>query len=139
VKLTAIGGTLTHPGKRLDDNLICTITFGDGSIASLVYGDLGTPQTSKEVLEIFSGDGVLVIEDFRELKVQGFSGQKGMTLPRIDKGHAELLRLVSSALARGLPSPVDERDGLRAMECSFAAIDALRTGEIQCIKIEDIV
>jgi predicted dehydrogenase len=138
VSLTAIGGTLSHPGTHLDDNLICTLAFADGSIASLVYGDLGTAQYPKEFLEMFAGEGVLAIDDFRELKVNGFSGQKGMLLAQSDKGHKAELKAITDALLNGVPSPIDAKAGLRAMKCSFAAMAALRSGEIQYIKNEEI-
>jgi predicted dehydrogenase/threonine dehydrogenase-like Zn-dependent dehydrogenase len=125
-QLRAVGGALSHPGTRLDDNVICTMTFPDGSIASLVYGDLGDKQFPKERIEIFVGEGVLVIDDFRELGVAGFSRQRGMRLPRVDKGWRAELEAAVAAVIEGTPSPVSAEDGRRAMECAFQVVETLR-------------
>jgi predicted dehydrogenase/NADPH:quinone reductase-like Zn-dependent oxidoreductase len=125
VRVEATGGTLSHPGTRLYDNMICTLTFTDGSIASLVYGDLGQQRFPKERLEIFAGEGVLVLDDFQELSVHGFSGQRGMRLPRQDKGHRAEIEAIVAALREGRSSPVSASDGQVAMKCAFDAIQQL--------------
>lgn len=131
LRLSAVGGTLSHPGTSLHDNLVCTLTFADGSIASLVYGDLGQPQFPKEQLEIFAGEGVLVVDDLVELRVEGFSRQRGMRLPRSDKGHRAELEAVVAALREGWPSPVSAQAGEMAMRCAFRTLDALASGAPQ--------
>ena len=126
VELTAVGGDLSHPGKNLDDNAIFNMGFEDGSIATLVYSDLGHPQFPKERLEIFAGEGVLVIDDFRELKVSGFSGQRGMQLTRTDKGHRSEIDAIGKALLAGKESPISVQDGKLAMDCAFQAVQLLQ-------------
>lgn len=123
--LSVAGGTLSHPGTNLVDNLVCTLSFDDGSIASLVYGDLGQKSLSKERLEIWAGEGALIIDDFRELEVHGFSGQRGARLSGIDKGHRQLLLNIVEAVRAGRPSPVDARAGQVAMRCSFETLRLL--------------
>jgi len=127
-RLTAAGGTLSHPGTGLHDNMVCTLDFADGSIASLVYGDLGQPQFPKERLEVFAGEGVLVVDDFVELRVEGFSRQRGMRLPRGDKGHRAELEEIARARLAGRPSPVDAQAGRLAMSCAFRTLEALAAG-----------
>jgi predicted dehydrogenase len=121
--LAVTGGTLSHPGTGLVDNLACMLSFDDGSVASLVYGDLGQKSLSKERLEIWAGEGALLIDDFRELEVDGFSGQRGARLAQVDKGYRRELQAIAEALQAGRPSPVDARAGEVAMRCSF---DTLR-------------
>ncbi|MBN1956147.1 MAG: bi-domain-containing oxidoreductase [Anaerolineae bacterium] len=131
LRLTAAGGTLSHPGTRLHDNMVCTLTFADGSIASLVYGDLGRPQFPKERLEVFAGEGMLVVDDFVELRVEGFSRQRGMRLPKSDKGHRAELEAIAQALLEGRPSPIDAQAGRLAMHCAFRTLQALASGAPQ--------
>ncbi len=125
LRLTAVGGTLSHPGSDLADNLVCTLTFADGSIASLVYGDLGERQFPKERLEVFAGEGVLVVDDFVALQVEGFSRQRGMRLPRSDKGHRAELEAIVAAVRQGHPSPIGVEEGRLAMQCAFETVQQL--------------
>ena len=135
VSVTAAGGTLSHPGTKLCDNLVATLTFADGSIASLVFGDLGHRQFPKERLEVFAGEGVLAMDDFRELTVRGFSGQRGMRLAHSDKGHRAELEALSHAIRQGRPSPADAEAGRRAMLCAFGVLQALRSREAQSLEL----
>ena len=114
VELTAVGGNLSN------------LAFEEGSVATLVYSDLGHPQFPKERLEIFTGEGVLVIDDFRELKVSGFSGQRGMRLARTDKGHRAEIDAIGKALLAGKESPISAQDGKLAMDCAFQAVQLLQ-------------
>jgi predicted dehydrogenase len=127
--LAVTGGTLSHPGTDLVDNLACTLSFADGSIASLVYGDLGQKALSKERLEVWAGEGALVMDDFRELEVHGFSGQRGARLAQADKGHRRELEAVLEALRAGRPSPVDAYAGAVAMRSSFDTLRLLAEGQ----------
>jgi predicted dehydrogenase/threonine dehydrogenase-like Zn-dependent dehydrogenase len=126
IDLAVTGGSLSHPATGVDDNLACTMAFADGSIATLIHSDLGRPEVPKERLEIFAGEGVLQIDDFRELQVTGFSGQKGMRLPSVDKGHRNELETIGRALLDGSGSPVPAPEGRRAMELAFRAVRLLR-------------
>ena len=89
---------------------------------------MGHLQFPKERLEVFAGEGVLTIEDdLRELRVYGFSGQRGMQLPKSDKGHRAELEAVAGAILHSRPSPVDTDAGSRAMRSVFSCLEALHT------------
>lgn len=114
------------------NNIVCTVSYEDGSIASLVYNTIGNELFGKERIEIFMDGGVIAIEDFREMKVNGLN-TKGEKLSRVEKGQLVLLQEYGKFL-RGegrnddLPSI---SDGIRATVCSLKVLDALRTGDVQ--------
>lgn len=131
-RVTAVGGALSHPGTALIDNVVCMLEYEDGSVASVVYGDLGKQPVAKERLEIFAGEGVLVLDDFRELRAYGFSGQQGVRLATSDKGHRAEMEAVARARQNGSSPAVSARDGQAAMACAFDVV-----GQLQRIKIGD--
>jgi predicted dehydrogenase len=53
------------------DNFIVTITFSDGSIASLTYTSLGNKNASKESAELFVDGKVAILDDYKSLIVHG--------------------------------------------------------------------
>ena len=68
------------------DNFIATIVFESGSIASLTYTSMGSRDLSKERLEVFSNEGVIIMDDFVSLKGYGyFKSLQSETAQ--DKGH----------------------------------------------------
>jgi len=114
------------------NNIVCTLAYEDGSVASLVYSTIGNESFSKERIEAFMDSGVVVIDDFKELMVSGLGG-KGEKLSRIGKGQIELLQeygrfLKGESKGEDLPSVLD---GIKATVCSLKALDALKTGKVQ--------
>ncbi len=114
------------------NNIVSTLRYADGSIASLTYTTLGHADFPKERIEIFIQGGVILIDDFKELVVTGLAG-RGMRLSRPQKGQFELLQeygLLLSGHSPGTDLP-GVKDGLRATICALKALDALKTGKIQ--------
>ena len=114
------------------NNVISTIRYEDGSVASLIYTTIGNESFPKERIEIFVDHGVIAIDDFKELFVIGLDG-KGEKLKRIEKGQFELINEYGKLLKGGygntdLPSV---EDGVKATICSLKVLDALKTGKVQ--------
>ncbi len=127
-RIFAEGGTLSHKGTNLHDNFLVTMKFEDGSIASLVYGDLGSPKFSKERLEIFAGNRTIVINDFKELIIEGIN-QPDMKLPEVDKGHKTELIEFARAIQNDTTPLVTAEDGVRATFLCYKIIESLQTGK----------
>ncbi len=114
------------------NNVISTIRYEDGSVASIIYVTIGNESYSKERVEIFVDHGVIAIDDFKELVVTGLDG-KGEKLKRIEKGQFELINEYGKLLkgeSRNVDLPMVE-DGVKATICSLKVLDALKTGEVQ--------
>ena len=114
------------------NNIVCTIKYTDGSVASLQYATIGSESYSKERFEIFCDNSVIVVDDFKECHVKGIENYS-QKLNRIEKGHFELLDMYGTFLKNGklhqdVPSVVD---GVKGTICSLKVIDALKTGEAQ--------
>jgi predicted dehydrogenase/threonine dehydrogenase-like Zn-dependent dehydrogenase len=114
------------------NNVISTIRYEDGSVASIIYTTIGNESYPKERIEIFVDHGVIAIDDFKELVVTGLDG-KGEKLKRIEKGQFELINEYGKLLkgeSRNTDLPSVE-DGVKATICSLKVLDALKTGKVQ--------
>jgi predicted dehydrogenase/threonine dehydrogenase-like Zn-dependent dehydrogenase len=114
------------------NNVISTIRYEDGSVASIIYTTIGNESYPKERIEIFVDSGVIAIADFKELIVTGLDG-KGEKLKRIEKGQFELINEYGKLLkgeSRNIDLPSVE-DGVKATICSLKVLDALKTGKVQ--------
>jgi predicted dehydrogenase len=93
-----------------NDNFSATITYEDGSVATLVYTALG-PKTGlgKERIEVFCDGDAYVVDDFKRL-IKGSDGSVLWQSQEPDKGHFEELRRLGEAIAAGeaAPIPFDE-------------------------------
>jgi len=114
------------------NNVVSTIKYEDGSVASVVYTTIGNVSYPKERIEIFVDGGIIAIDDFRELIINGLHGS-GEKLKRIEKGQFNLINEYGKFLC-GERDSVDIpsiEDGVIATVCSLKVLDALKTGEPQ--------
>ncbi len=122
--IAALGG-----GRReamLEEDLVVSMSFGDGSVATVTYSEHPHASTPKERLEVLGRGHAAVIDDFTALTIDG----KQVKLERPGKGHIENLRRFSSILA-GETSPVpDMRASVASTAAALAALRSLCTGTV---------
>jgi predicted dehydrogenase/threonine dehydrogenase-like Zn-dependent dehydrogenase len=105
----------TRTQSAICEDVSATLSFADGSLATIMYTTLGDTSFSKELIEAYAGGKVMVIDDFR----RGAGAQ--------DKGHANALQRFVDGVRKGrAPFPEDE-----LVETSLATIavrESLRSG-----------
>ena len=114
------------------NNIMSTIRYEDGSVASIIYTTIGNESFPKERIEIFVDGGVVAIDDFKELTVVGLAGKREK-LKRIEKGQFELINEYGKLLkgeSRNIDVP-SVADAVKATICSLKVLDALKTGKVQ--------
>jgi predicted dehydrogenase len=114
------------------NNVISTLRYDDGSVATVIYTTIGNESYPKERIDIFGDDHVIAIDEFKELTIAGMA-VKGEKLKRIEKGQFELIKdygelLMGKSQNPDLPSV---EDAVKATICSLKVIDALKTGKVQ--------
>jgi predicted dehydrogenase/threonine dehydrogenase-like Zn-dependent dehydrogenase len=108
-----IGAASIDPGSlpySRNDNFSATMTYEDGSVATLVYTALGPKSgMGKEHITVFVDGDAYVVDDFRKL-VRASDGSVLWQSSEADKGHAEELSRLGDAIAAGdaAPIPFDE-------------------------------
>jgi predicted dehydrogenase len=105
---------------RSQDNFICTISFDDGSLATLTYTALGSRDYPKEKMEIYVDGQVIVMDDYKSVDVIG-SRKKGTRTKSADKGLEEELRQFALAIQGSIPWPNPLWQQVQAMEMTFNA------------------
>jgi len=82
----------------IKNNITLTLKFTNGSLGTIHYTTLGNRQYPKERIEVFCGEKVAVIDNFKKLTGFGFSTFKKMALWKQDKGHFNCLNSFLSSL-----------------------------------------
>jgi predicted dehydrogenase len=128
---------LPNDGRFRDDNVQLFLTFPDGSIGTIDYLAVGDKTFPKERLEVFTGGKVGVLEDYRSLElVQNGKSKKFHSRFRQDKGHhGEWVAFAQGITETKLP-PISYTHLVGVTRTSFAAVEALRTGEKKIISSE---
>jgi predicted dehydrogenase len=101
--VTAAG---TRSGESVDDIAALSLSFADGSIASISYLANGAKSYPKERVECFFDGRTLVIDNWRKLRRFNVRGPLFELGKRQDKGHAAEIDAWLSAVQHGGPSPI---------------------------------
>jgi len=87
-----------------NDNFTATITFTDGSMATLAYTALGHKSHPKERFEVFAEGEVIALDDYRSLTLSG-APRRGLRTRLPDKGQRGELDAFLRAIGDGGPWP----------------------------------
>jgi predicted dehydrogenase len=111
------------------DDVNVTLSFLDGSLASILYTSMGDSAFSKERIECFVGGTVLAMDNFLNLSITG-NGKSRVIKARAgqDKGHSAELFAFAQAVANGTGAPVNEEELLETSQATLLVLDSLRLG-----------
>lgn len=113
-----------HPGVEVtEDKAAILLGFADGSFGTINYLANGGKSFPKERIEVFAGDAVLQLDNFRKLRGFGWNNFKKMNLLRQDKGQAACVVAFLESIHSGKPSPISFEE---LMEVSRYTIEAAR-------------
>jgi predicted dehydrogenase len=124
------------PGARYsNDNVVCSLRYGDGSHGTITYVANGDKSFSKERIEVFGGGRVAVLEDFRRLElIHGGKKHIIRSLLRQDKGHRCELEAFVAAIQNGLQSPTPFREVMSTMLTTFSLEESRCIGRPVSVK-----
>lgn len=110
-----------------EDNIVATLQYADGSVGTISYCAVGDKDFPKERVEIFGGEKVCVIDDFKK-GIFSYQGKQREERMSQDKGHQREIREFINAVFTGVP-PVPFRCLAETSLATFAINDSIRTGE----------
>jgi len=121
---TITGMAVAGTSEPLEDDVVGTLRFADGSVATIVYCALGDPSLPKERVEVLGEMGAGVLEDFSKLTLHR-GGRSTRVERRRDKGHAaELVAFLDSCRGGSQPWPIEEM--VATTRATFALREAIR-------------
>ncbi|MDQ1711638.1 MAG: hypothetical protein QOE45_1088 [Frankiaceae bacterium] len=108
----------------LQEDLVVSLRYADGSLATVTYASGGHSSTPKERLEVLGRSRSAVIDDFRRTLLDGHESKAAGQ----DKGHAACLAEVRRLLATGEDSRPTTEAALHTTRVTLAAAESLLTG-----------
>lgn len=125
ISSTQVGGEIAIA----EDKAVMSMSFSDGSIASLNYLANGARSYPKERLEIFAEGRTMIVDNFRITRGYNCPGWSAYRTARQDKGHrAEISAFVEHLVSGGEP-PISYLDAANVTRASFAAVESASTGQ----------
>lgn len=117
----AIRPVTAHYGRN--DNFVATLSFADGSVASLTYTALGHKNAPKETAELYVDGKIAVLDDYKSLIVHGAEKQSLKTRLQ-DKGLMNELEQFAKGIQTG-EWPIPWWQQLQVSEVAFAVEEML--------------
>lgn len=110
------------------DTAAISLSFADGSIASIQYYANGHRSFPKERIEVFASGGILHLENFRVLRGFGFSELKTYRTWKQDKGHGSCVRAFLDAIASGESSPIPAEEIFEVSRFAIEVAESIARG-----------
>jgi predicted dehydrogenase len=119
-----------HSSGITDDQCSISLTFGDGSIGTIVYTAEGNSGLAKERFEAHADGKSLTMDDFMETQMYAGSRKQVFKTGKREKGFPEEMAQFMRAVEQGLP-PVIPFDQIEAVtRACFLAVESLRSGAV---------
>lgn len=114
----------TNPDESTD-NASILLRYENGSNAVINYFANGAKSYSKERIEVFSQEKVLVLDNWRKLTGYGFKGFTKMK-SGLDKGHKKQFELLVDRVKQGGDTLIPLKQIVNTTLASFAAIESMK-------------
>jgi len=115
------------PGVEVrDDKVSINLSFADGSFGAIHYLANGGKAFPKERIDVFCGDAVLQMDNYRVLTGFGWPGFKKMKLMKQDKGQIACAKAFVDAVKSGNPSPIPYEEVMESSRISIEVAESLR-------------
>jgi predicted dehydrogenase len=108
-----------------DDTFSATLTYPDGSIATIDYLACASDKLPKEYVEVSSDGRTAICDNFRKTK---FSGRRTLKSFNQDKGQTQAVQEVIEAFRNGKPSPFHIEEIANVSAVSFAILESAAKG-----------
>lgn len=109
-----------HPSLSVrDDKAAITLQFEDGSVGVINYLANGHKAVSKERLEVFAAGGILQLDNFLRLSINGWPGANRSRLWKQDKGQNACAAGFINAIKTGAASPIPLDEIIEASRVSI--------------------
>jgi len=128
VQAQSIRNRAGHYGSR--DNFVATVSFDDGSLATLTYTSLGSKEYPKEQMEIFVDGKVIVLEDYKRLYAKGIK-TKRIELKTPDKGQKNELKAFAASIQNGGEWPIPFWQQIQTTEISIRVEEFLKSSILE--------
>jgi predicted dehydrogenase/threonine dehydrogenase-like Zn-dependent dehydrogenase len=127
------------PTLRTIETLSVTISYHNGSVATIHYSGAGGASMPKERIEILSGGKSWVLDDFTTLTSYAGGGVRTQSVRRQDKGHATLIARVLSACRNEETFEPGLSAAYAAQSVALAALESVATGEAVDVLLSPVV
>lgn len=110
----------------VDDSIMATLSFADGSTANLSYLANASPELPKERFEVHADGRSALCDNFRTTTLPGGKKIKGVNQ---DKGQEAAIEATLTAIRSGASSPISLSEIVSTSRVTFKIQESIRSGQ----------
>src|SRR5262249_19394242 len=114
-------------GVRTVESSTVSVTYANGSVATVHYSGVGAKSMPKERMEVMCGGRSWVLDDFKQLTSFDGGGSRTEAAASVEKGHAALMRRVLSACRGEAGFEPGLEAAYAAQSVALAALESIAT------------
>ena len=126
--ITSIHSEATSEGGIPCNNIVASISFADGSLATILYTSQGDDTQEKEKYEIFSAGKNIQIDDFRRLEISQ-NGKISLIKKHQNKGFEFALNAYVQAILTQSDAPINETELIETSLGTIAILESIKSGK----------
>lgn len=126
--ITSVQADAATSENGAGDDVVATLKFTDGSLATIIYTGKGDTSLPKERIEVFCGGRAAVLDDFTKLSLSALGSTKTTSASQ-DKGHKQQIIAFIAAITDGAVPPIEQDQLIETSAATIAVVESLRTGE----------
>ncbi len=130
VSLVAQSLVSKHAETIDQDNVSISISFSQGSLATICYSTTGDASFSKERIEVFGAGRIAVLDDFKKLQLIEKNKRKKTKSHTQNKGQSQQIAAAVSAFQGQIENPFSFEIGASVMKLVFATQKSLQTRNV---------
>jgi len=123
-KIESVFANAMENPNGLVDTVNINLKFENGSIANIAYLSNGNKLMPKELIEIFSNETSIIINDFKKMTVYG-SSIKNVKYKGQDKGHEKEIIEYFNAIRNGTHSPISFNECYHSTFATFKVLQSI--------------
>jgi len=132
-KIISVSANAMEDSNNLSNTTIVNLKFANGSVASVNYFSNGNKRVSKEFIEVFCGETVVQIDDFKSMIIYGKSVKK-IKSKKQDKGHTEEMVQFLKSIREGKSCPIPFEESYLSTLATFKIIESIKTNRVVYLK-----
>ena len=124
--ITKINANALKDANNLLDTVSISLGFENGSVANISYFSNGNKKLNKEYLEVFCGEQVVVVDDFKSIEILSTAKKSTKKIPQ-DKGHQKEVELFLEAIQLGRQLPISFEECYHSTKATFEVLDQIKS------------
>jgi len=120
--------------NKLNDTLVISLKFQNGSIGSISYLANGDKGLAKERIEIFAHGCTAVIDDFKNMVIYAGGRKKEKHLLSQDKGQKSEVGLFIETILNGQAPLIPFKEIYSTSLVTYEILESIRNNEVRLLK-----